>query len=137
LTTIIGNIEPGTTKKFTIIRYGREVNLNIRLDARDTEENIQENSHLWPGLIVSSISQNIRERIEIPENIKGIIIASVVKGSAAETAGFKAGDIITKVNNKRVDSVLEFYKEFNDAEDDEVPFRIYREGREILLGLIQ
>jgi S1-C subfamily serine protease len=136
LTTIIGNIEPGTTKKFTVIRYGREESLNVRIDARDTEENIQGNSNLWPGIVVSSISQNTRERIEIPENIKGIIIGSVVQGSAAETAGFKAGDIITKVNNKKVESVLEFYKEFNRTDGDEVPFRIYREGREILLGLV-
>ena len=137
LTNYIGNIDPGTTKRFTVLRYGREENLTIKLDARDTEQKIQENNNLWPGMIVNSLSQDIREQIEIPDNIKGIIIGAVIPGTASDTAGLKAGDVITKVNNKRVDSVLDFYKEFNSDENDEVPFRVYRDGREILIGLVR
>jgi bifunctional DNase/RNase len=39
---------------------------------------------------------------------KGILVAEVLPGSVSEASGMKAGDIITKVNSKEVESIQEF-----------------------------
>jgi bifunctional DNase/RNase len=44
---------------------------------------------------------------------KGVLVAEVLTGSASETSGIKAGDIITKVNSKEVGSVQEFEEIFD------------------------
>ena len=39
---------------------------------------------------------------------KGVLVSEVISGSASESSGIKAGDIITKINLKEVGSIKEF-----------------------------
>lgn len=53
-----------------------------------------------------------RYRINISSNVEsGVVIAAVQDGSAAEKAGLKSGDVITKLDDKDVDSIskLRYY----------------------------
>ncbi len=59
------------------------------------------------------------ELTELPDSreyrgIDGVLVSSVEPGSAAARRGLQAGDIVTKVNRKRIDSV----KSFSDAVAD-------------------
>ncbi|MBM4308769.1 MAG: PDZ domain-containing protein [Deltaproteobacteria bacterium] len=44
---------------------------------------------------------------------KGVLVSEVLSGSAPETSGIKAGDIITKINQKEVGSIQEFEETFD------------------------
>ena len=62
---------------------------------------------------------------------KGAEITNISKGSAAEKAGLKNGDIITKINDKKVDgpnSLSEIVTAFKPKEDVTVYFK--RDGKE-------
>lgn len=69
-------------------------------------------------------------------NQTGCYVLSVIKGSNAEEAGFRTGDIITKVNGKEVtssDDVNKALEEFDVG--DQVKFTVYRSGKTIDLTL--
>ncbi len=61
---------------------------------------------------------------------KGVLISEIISGGAAEASGFKAGDIITKVNLKKVGSIQEF-EEVLDAvkAESSVRIQLFREDR--------
>ena len=46
---------------------------------------------------------------------KGVLVAEVLSGSVSETSGIKAGDIITKVNEREVGSVQDFEEAIDSA----------------------
>src|SRR5262249_560465 len=50
---------------------------------------------------VGGVDAQLAEFVGVKE---GVLVRSVTKGSAAETAGLKAGDVITKVENQMVSS---------------------------------
>ena len=56
----------------------------------------------WLGVVIQEITPDIAEAIGVRE---GIIIAQVIKGSPADRAGLKVGDIIVALNGKKMDSV--------------------------------
>jgi serine protease Do len=121
----------------TVIRYGEEKILSVKLEARDDEESVRGNTHLWPGLVVQKITPDIRDQLDIPGSVTGVVIGGVVNGSSAYIAGFRQGDIITKINNRKIGTLLDFYRQLNTTGSQEITFRIYRENREILLGLVK
>ncbi|MBQ1436422.1 MAG: trypsin-like peptidase domain-containing protein [Ruminococcus sp.] len=63
-------------------------------------------------------------------NETGCYVISVTKGSNADTAGFKTGDLITKVNGTEVSSVSDVNKALEDNKvGDKVVFTVYRSGK--------
>lgn len=60
----------------------------------------------------------------------GCYVLSVTKGSNAEAAGFRTGDIITKVDGKEVTSTDEVSKALEKYDvGDQVKFTVYRSGK--------
>lgn len=69
-------------------------------------------------------------------NQTGCYVLSVTKGSNAETAGFKTGDLITKVNSTDVSDSSDVEKALEDFNvGDEVKFTVYRSGKTVELTL--
>ena len=137
LTRVVGNLKPGKAVEFSIIRYGEEEVLNVTLDERKPEEELAEDTSLWPGLTVIGLNSEIRKELDIPNNIDGSVIAAVFPNTSSDKVGLRAGDIITAVDKKNIDNVMDFYKELNSTDSKEVMFRVFREGNEMLLGLVK
>ncbi len=137
LTRVVGNLQPGKAIDFHIIRYGEEKVLDVNLEERKTEEELAEDTNLWPGLTVIGLNSEIRNELEIPADIEGAVIAAVFPNTSSDKVGLRTGDIITAVDKQNIDGVMEFYKQLNSTDSKEVMFRIYREGNEMLLGLVK
>lgn len=54
----------------------------------------------WMGITVQEITKDIKD--SLGENINGVLVSSVEKGSPAAKAGIKVGDIITAINNEKI-----------------------------------
>jgi len=68
---------------------------------------------------------------------KGVLVAEVLPGSAPESSGIKAGDIVTKVNSKEVGGVDEFQEVFDSLRPgDSVRILLFREGQSKEVHLI-
>jgi len=53
----------------------------------------------WVGVAVQELTPELAESFKIG-NVQGVLISEVVRGSPADQAGIKAGDILTTVDNK-------------------------------------
>ncbi len=81
----------------------------------------------WLGVIIQEITPEIAETIEVKE---GILIAQVMKGSPADEAGLRVGDIIIELNGKKIDSVRELQlKIMRTRPGTEVTLTIVRKGK--------
>ncbi len=135
---IIGNLPPGKLTNFEVVRYGERISLKAKLATREEEAKIQKKSNkLWPGLTPVKITEDIRKQLNIPAGTGKIIIGNIVQGSPAAIAGIRAGDIITKINDSRVDSILDFYEAINNPKARKIMFTIVRNESELIIGLVK
>lgn len=130
----IGNLEAGTTAKFTVIRGGKQLSdIVVKIEERANESDIN-NGKLWPGFIASPLTDKARESLKIDDKkIKGVIATNVEEKSPAASLRIQNGDIITAVNGKKVTTLAEFYAELAAAQKS-VNFDIYSNGGTITTG---
>ena len=75
--------------------------------ARHSVEQILEHGEVKRGqlgVVIQDMSDELVEAFDLEPNQRGVLITQVQEGSAAEDAGIEAGDIVTSVNGKRIDS---------------------------------
>lgn len=85
------------------------------------------------GVEAESLSGQLAEFFGVKE---GVLVRSVAKGSTAEKAGLKAGDVITKVDQKPLESAAELSNLIRAARGKKaLPFLVMREKREITLSV--
>lgn len=77
------------------------------------------------------VPMQYRHNIILPDDVEGgMVIADVEIGSPAEQAGLKQFDVITKINNQNVTSILELrkYMYSETTVGESVTLEIYRKG---------
>ncbi|MHC4549959.1 MAG: S1C family serine protease [Planctomycetota bacterium] len=58
------------------------------------------------GVSLAPLDEETRGRFKIPQEVAaGVVLMQVVKGSPAEAAGFRAGDVLTSFDNKALGSL--------------------------------
>jgi serine protease Do len=134
----VANLPVGKTAEFDLIRYGEPLRLSVEISARKEEEEIAEQrKSLWPGMAVLKITEDIQKQLNLPKKMGELIIGNVSRESPAGIGGFQPGDIIKDINGRSIKTVMDFYKTLNDRESRELMFRIYRQGNELLIGLVR
>ena len=134
--SIIGNLPPGATATFTVMRYGDSVYLTPKIEARAEDNEISGKSgKLWPGISVVTVTDALRNQLKLLRNAGDLIIGSVSPGSPAEVGGLRTGDIINKVDGKDVKTVMDFYRNLNESQKKDLLFEINREGTRLVIGL--
>ncbi len=89
----------------------------------------------WLGVTIQDLTPEIAEHFGIKEE-KGSLVTDVVKGSPAEKAGFRRGDLIIEFDGKPVkDSTSLRNMVANTPPGKTVPVKIIREGKEMILNV--
>ncbi len=90
------------------------------------------------GILVQELTPDLAESFNL-KSTRGILVADVLEGSAAEKAGLKSGDIILEMNGREVSNVGEFRNTVAMlAPDTKVQLLVYRNGdRKTLTATIQ
>ena len=86
------------------------------------------------GLMVENITPQLGEFFGV-KNGNGVLVRSVEKGSRAEKAGFRAGDIVVKVNDQPVHDTSDFTHAVKSRNGNSVNVSIVREKKEQNLNL--
>lgn len=139
LVKIIGNLPPDRWTSFELYRNGEEMTVSLKLGRRDDQKNIAEDGSIdvWPGITVVEATEDVREALKLETSKGNVIVANVVKGSPAEASGLRPGDIVLRVDNKRIKNMSDFYERLNMSDSDEVMLRIYRGNREAIIGIVK
>ena len=69
------------------------------------------------GVTVASITDEMRERFELPGEAKGVVITEVAEGSTAGEENLRPGDVIVEVGQEEVNSPPEVAAKVNEAKD--------------------
>ena len=125
LTQMVGDIKPGDQAVFTVIRDGASKDFTVRIETR-TDEVAAENKKLWPGVMVISLTDDIRSALNLDKNAQGLYVAQVINDSPSAIVGLQRGDRITAINDTPVKDLASFYQVLRDKTDKELWFGFIR-----------
>jgi len=86
------------------------------------------------GLTVENITPQLGEFFGVRDG-NGVLVRSVDKGSRADKAGFRAGDVIVKINNQAVHDTGDFSHAVKSRSGNSVSVGVMRDKKEQTLSL--
>jgi len=110
---------------------GFAIPINIAKRNIDDLINLGKVRRSWLGVYIQEVTPEIAEQFDLTE-AKGVLVGDVIKDSPAEEAGIKRGDIITKVNDEKVNSPEELQDKIRDIDiDKKANIEVVRDGKTI------
>jgi serine protease Do len=163
LRRMIHETPPGRVVTLGLSRDGQPMSVKVQLGDRHKEMSMYSNSKDFPvvmpninvhvpeidipainmvvvsqsvrsGLTVENITPQLGEFFGV-KNGNGVLVRSVERGSRAEKAGFRAGDVIVKVNDQPVHDTSDFTHAVRSRDGKPVNVGVMRDRREQNLTL--
>ncbi len=161
LRRMIHEMPPGRVVSFGLSRDGQPMTLKVQLADKHSEFSVHSpkpgdfhfqipeihvpdidipaiqvmvTSSARSGLTMENITQQLGEFFGV-KNGNGVLIRSVEKGSRAEKAGFRAGDVIVKVNDQAVHDTSDFSHGMKSRSGNSVNVVVVRDKKEQTLTL--
>jgi serine protease Do len=86
------------------------------------------------GLMVENLTPQLGDFFGV-KNGQGILVRSVEKGSRAERAGFRAGDVIVRVNGQTIGDSGDFSHVLNSHKENAAAVTVLRDKKEVTITL--
>ncbi len=128
LPRVVAETPIGQKAPVVLWRKGREMTLNVTVGELETAEDEEEASVteedgqaipekttevLEMGL--TALTPALRERHELDDSTKGVLVVTVKEGSAAEDIGLRPGDVIAEVGQEEVEKPEDVAKKIKDV----------------------
>jgi serine protease Do len=65
------------------------------------------------GLGLGDLTPDVREQLQVPSSVHGVVVQQVRPGSSADNAGLQQGDVVLEVNRHKVQSPAEVQQELS------------------------
>ncbi len=114
LQRIVAETEINKEIEATVWRKGEEVKLGVTVGEMDEENTVVASTGSQStkpsktvdalGMTLSKLTDELRQRFEVSEKAKGVVVTSVADESAAAKKGIRPGDIIVEVGQEEVSS---------------------------------
>ena len=130
----VGEMRPGTTVHLKVLRNStpRDVTMTLGEQPQNWQRagatGGEQQQGLMQGADVQDLTPDIRQQLGVPADTKGVVVAQVSPGSAAQEAGLQRGDIIEQVNRHPVDSVSQYEREVRMAGNESIVLLVNRGG---------
>ncbi|MDA3948427.1 MAG: Do family serine endopeptidase [Spirochaeta sp.] len=131
----VAGLTPGDSVPFEVIRNGEQQTITVKTGRRD--DTALADATLWPGMSVAPITEQIRGQLELSDNTDGVIVAGVAGESRARQSGIRRGDVIQAINGRRIETIHDFYTVLSRVDEEEVQFRVLRDGQQLILGFVR
>jgi serine protease Do len=118
----IGLKSPGDKVSLEVMRDGKSESHAVKLaslDDNSDDERASNRTHdkvRW-GIGLTDASGDVRSELQLPEGVKGAVVANVQPGSPADNAGLRRGDVILQVNRKETKTAAEAKQALTSIED--------------------
>ncbi|MCC5987267.1 MAG: Do family serine endopeptidase [Pararhodobacter sp.] len=117
----------GKAVEVIVMRDGSELTLNVTLGLRDEGALTGRSTPQTPrapqapaqvlGMELAELSEQMREDMELPLGISGLLVRTVEPGSDADSKGIRPGDVITEAGQVPVTTIAEFEEQLNAARE--------------------
>ena len=139
LRNAVGLLEPGAQANITYMREGKRRTTRIEVaeiddDASDTADADQDDDAPMLESFDGASITDIPDDLELRGGDKGVLVASVERGSKAARSGLRKGDVIRRVGTKPVANLSEF-EEAIDDKDGPFALSIERSGSNLFLAV--
>jgi hypothetical protein len=103
----------------------------VRPNWQDLRDGTGTGSLLWAGTRLSRPGTDLQVQLGLPEK-EGFVIATVAPGSAADSAGLKANDVLIRINGKAIPNTLDGFSSLLKEQklDEGAELDIVRGGKE-------
>ncbi|MBX2987144.1 MAG: trypsin-like peptidase domain-containing protein [Bdellovibrionaceae bacterium] len=130
----VGDAEPGSKAKIKVLRQEgsqpRERTLDITIAERPKDNTLARRS-VEPadaapagksapfnlGFSVQDLTRDLREELNLPQDLKKPVVVGVKQGSVASFVGLRPGDILLEVNRSEVTNAAEVTKKLKKGEN--------------------
>jgi Do/DeqQ family serine protease len=126
----VGDLVVGKTARFDVIRGGREMTVNVKVEGRN-DTVASNNANLWPGFVAAPITDAIRKELELDKNVNGVVVSNVTAKTAAAAMRLQNRDVITAVNGTKTTSLKDFYAALDRTGKREIWFDVQSEGHTV------
>ena len=134
LQLMIVQLAPGTVVSVEYLRDGKSAVTKAKLGlfpSQSLAENgvsPKKDEGVLNGVSVSDITPEVREQLQIPDNIKGALVSEVEADSASAGVGIAQGDVILSLDQKEVHNADEAVKLSDEIKGPKVLVRLWRKG---------
>jgi len=142
LRNVISLAGVGTKVELTILRDGKKLTKKVELGelpedtSGDKEENGEgKSSENLEGVKVRDLTDALRERLDLPEDVDGVVVVDVDRTSNAYNRGLRDGDVIVEVAREPVRSVKDYKRLLKKNPDRPVLLKIRRQDRALLMAI--
>lgn len=139
---LVSEIAPGTKVPVTVIRNGSRKSVTVTIGdlseaevPRDTY--LVEDNRFLEGARIAELSPPLRESLEVPNNVDGVVVAGVESNSPASSTGLRPGDVIVAVNGRKIAGISEFKQLLQSVNGRRMEISIYRQGMILNMTLIR
>ncbi|HEY6305122.1 MAG TPA: Do family serine endopeptidase [Candidatus Angelobacter sp.] len=120
LQVVISQQRPGTKVNLDVLRDGKTITVPVTLEdinasAKDSGKTGQEHGKARWGLGLMEMTPDLRDQLQMPANVHGVVVANVQPGSSADNAGISRGDVILQVNRHDVQSPVDVQHELGSV----------------------
>jgi serine protease Do len=142
LALAVANTTPGQTAQIKILRDSKPETIAVTIDKLKREhgmamgENEGEKGGL--GLSLAPLDKNAREQLGLSGSASGAVVQGVRPNSPAEEQGIRAGDVIVRVDNTKIESpgdAAEAVRKATKAGKKAVAVLINRNGNNVFLAV--
>lgn len=130
ITTAKNIVKNGTNNDSTTTSTSNSSN-----SSSDSSSSTDSTGNYTIGVTIVSVSNDTMEK-EYNVSEKGIYVTEVTKGSKAESAGFKSGDMIVSINGKEYSDISDLISKIRSSvSGDKLEFVVKRDSKKVTLTI--
>ncbi|OED41356.1 serine peptidase [Endozoicomonas sp. (ex Bugula neritina AB1)] len=130
----VGVVKPGDEAKVEFIRQGERKTIMVEVGELPDEKHSPEPSAEPTlqknrlGVQIAELDQDYRNKLGLDDKVKGLVVIDIMPGTG-RSIGLRQGDVITDLNNIRLESVKDFNEVVADLpEQRSISMRVIRNG---------
>ncbi|MGD0251692.1 MAG: Do family serine endopeptidase [Verrucomicrobiota bacterium] len=133
----VSECPPGSQATMKLIRNGAAKIINIKLAELpgDGEQSPNEQSGssqansktgALDGVTVADLDQEVRQQLQLPDNIQGVVVTDVDADSNSTDAGLQRGNVIVEINRHSVSNTDKAVELCKQARGNQILLKIWR-----------
>ena len=131
----VARTKPGETVPVKVLRDGSTRTLQVKVRQLPGSEELAKNDRnsnndqgTLNGVAVGDLDSRARQELNVPSNLKGVVVTEVAPDSAAAQAGLRPGDVIQEINRKPVTSAEQAVQMTENNDNKKSLLRVWRDG---------
>jgi serine protease Do len=137
LRNIVADSEPGKEVTLKLIRDGKIKTVTVKIAEMPSEIHAQSRSfaNQFKGVSVQSLTPQLKDSLNIPKRVTGVLITDVDEDSPAG-GGLMKNDVIMEINRKKISSIKDYEEVVSGIPPDkDMLLLVFRKGSAVYITL--